>query len=316
MDRRTAPPRSKHWAYLKPQLAPTHEVTNRNWPVNWIDHFILSKLEEQNLTPAAEADKITLIRRLSFDLTGLPPTPQEVKQFVKNQSPQAYETLVDRLLASPHYGERMAIYWLDLVRFADTVGYHGDQDHHISPYRDYVIRAFNENMPFDQFTREQLAGDLLPTPTLQQKIASGYNRVLQTSHEGGVQRKEYLAIYAADRIRNFSGVWMGATMGCCQCHDHKYDPYTIKDFYSLVSFFADIDEDQHLKRGSDRIPTIREPEIFLYSDQEQKQISEIESNIKTVELALKSAKQEKAQKQLKQERDQLKKSRAAIDRRQ
>jgi len=169
MDRRTAPPRSKHWAYLKPQLAPTHEVTNRNWPVNWIDHFILSKLEEQNLTPAAEADKITLIRRLSFDLTGLPPTPQEVKQFVKNQSPQAYETLVDRLLASPHYGERMAIYWLDLVRFADTVGYHGDQDHHISPYRDYVIRAFNENMPFDQFTREQLAGDLLPTPTLQQK---------------------------------------------------------------------------------------------------------------------------------------------------
>jgi len=307
-------PWSKHWAYLKPQLAPTHEVTNRNWPVNWIDHFILSKLEEQNLTPAAEADKITLIRRLSFDLTGLPPTPQEVKQFVKNQSPQAYETLVDRLLASPHYGERMAIYWLDLVRFADTVGYHGDQDHHISPYRDYVIRAFNENMPFDQFTREQLAGDLLPTPTLQQKIASGYNRVLQTSHEGGVQRKEYLAIYAADRIRNFSGVWMGATMGCCQCHDHKYDPYTIKDFYSLVSFFADIDEDQHLKRGSDRIPTIREPEIFLYSDQEQKQISEIESNIKTVELALKSAKQEKAQKQLKQERDQLKKSRAAIDR--
>ncbi|MFH1303019.1 MAG: PSD1 and planctomycete cytochrome C domain-containing protein [Planctomycetota bacterium] len=307
-------PWSKHWAYLKPQATPAPEVKNQSWPVNWIDHFILSRLEQLNLQPAAEADKVTLIRRLSFDLTGLPPTSQEVDQFVKDHNPQAYEKLVDRLLASPHYGERMAMYWLDLVRFADTVGYHGDQDHHISPYRDYVIRAFNENKPFDQFTREQLAGDLLSEPTLQQKIATGYNRMLQTSHEGGVQRKEYLAIYAADRIRNFSGVWMGATMGCCQCHDHKYDPYTIKDFYSLVSFFADIDEDQHLKRGSDRIPTIREPEIFLYSDQEQKQIAEIESNIKTAEQALKKTKDEQEQKQLKQQLDQLKKTRAAIDR--
>ncbi len=308
-------PWSKHWAYVKPQSVPVPNVKKQDWPINWIDHFILSRLEEQKRKPAAEADKITLIRRLSFDLTGLPPTLKEVKQFVNDQSPTAYEKLIDRLLASPHYGERMAIYWLDLVRFADTVGYHGDQDHHISPYRDYVIQAFNENMPFDQFTREQLAGDLLPKPTLQQKIATGYNRVLQTSHEGGVQRKEYLAIYAADRIRNFSGVWMGATMGCCQCHDHKYDPYTIKDFYSQVAFFADIDEDQHLRRGSDRIPTIREPEIFLYSEQEQKQISEIASKIKMVEQALKSTEQKKEQKQLKQQLDQLKKSRAAIDKR-
>lgn len=305
---------SKHWAYLKPQSTPVPEVKNQNWPVNWIDHFILARLEKQKLQPAAEADKITLIRRLSFDLTGLPPTPQEVNQFVKDQSKAAYEKLVDRLLASPHYGERMAIYWLDLVRFADTVGYHGDQDHHISPYRDYVINAFNKNLPFDQFTREQLAGDLLPNATLQQKIATGYNRVLQTSHEGGVQRKEYLAIYAADRIRNFSGVWMGATMGCSQCHDHKYDPYTIKDFYSLVSFFADIDEDQHLRRGSDRIPTVRAPEIFLYSDEEKKQISEIESQLKMTQLKLKKTKIEKEQKQLKQELGTLNKSRAAIDR--
>ena len=308
-------PWSKHWAYQRPQSSPIPDVKNQNWPVNWIDRFILSRLEQQNLQPAAEADKVTLIRRLSFDLTGLPPTPQDVDQFVKDQSPDAYEKLVDRLLASPHYGERMAIYWLDLVRFADTVGYHGDQDHHISPYRDYVIRAFNENLPFDQFTREQLAGDLLPNPTLQQKIATGYNRVLQTSHEGGVQRKEYLAIYAADRIRNFSGVWMGATMGCCQCHDHKYDPYTTKDFYSLVSFFADIDEDQHLRRGADRIPTIREPEIFLYTDQEKQQISELEANIKTTQQALKTTKQKQAQKPLKQKLDQLKKDRAAIDKR-
>lgn len=308
-------PWSKHWAYVKPQPAPIPNVKKQGWSINWIDHFVLSRLEKQNLQPAPEADKITLIRRLSFDLTGLPPTPQEVKQFVNDQSPHAYEKLVDRLLASPHYGERMAIYWLDLVRYADTVGYHGDQDHHISPYRDYVIQAFNDNMPFDQFTREQLAGDLLPEPTLQQKIATGYNRVLQTSHEGGVQRKEYLAIYAADRIRNFSGVWMGATMGCCQCHDHKYDPYTIKDFYSQVAFFADIDEDQHLRRGADRIPTIREPEIFLYSEQEQKQISEIDSKIKTIEQTIKSTKAKKEQKQLKQQLDKLKKSRTAIDKR-
>ena len=307
-------PWSKHWAYIKPKSTAVPKVKNQDWPVNWIDHFILSRLEQQNLQPATEADKITLIRRLSFDLTGLPPTSREVQQFVQDPSTQAYEQLVDRLLASPHYGERMAIYWLELVRFADTVGYHGDQDHHISPYRDYVIRAFNKNLPFDQFTREQLAGDLLPNPTQQQKIATGYNRVLQTSHEGGVQRKEYLAIYAADRIRNFSGVWMGATMGCCQCHDHKYDPYTIKDFYSLVSFFADIDEDQHLRRGADRIPTIRAPEMFLYSDSEKKQISKIESDIKTTESTLKTAMVKKEKQRLKQELEKSKKARAAIDR--
>ena len=306
-------PWSKHWAYVYPQPIATPKVKNQKWPVNWIDHFILSRLEKQNLKPAVEADKITLIRRLSFDLTGLPPTPQEVKEFVNDRSAKAYEKLVDRLLASPHYGERMAIYWLDLVRFADTVGYHGDQDHHISPYRDYVINAFNDNMPFDQFTREQLAGDLLPNPTLQQKIATGYNRVLQTSHEGGVQPKEYLAIYAADRIRNFSGVWMGATMGCCQCHDHKYDPYTIKDFYSQVAFFADIDEAQHFTKATNALPTAREPELFLYSEEEQKQISELESKIKTLKKTLKSTKQAKEQAQLKQRLDALQKMRTAID---
>ena len=307
-------PWSQHWSYVIPQPVKTPTVNDQNWTVNWIDNFILSRLEAENLKPAEEADKVTLIRRLSFDLTGLPPTPAEVKRFVDDPSPAAYEKLVDRLLASPHYGERMAIYWLDLVRFADTVGYHGDQDHHISPYRDYVIDAFNQNLSYDQFVREQLAGDLLPEPTLQQKIATGYNRVLQTSHEGGVQRKEYLAIYAADRIRNFSGVFMGATMGCCQCHDHKYDPYTIKDFYSMVSFFADIDEDQHLRRGADRIPTIREPEIFLYTDQENAQIAQIESRIRTIEMSLKSTEQKQGQQQLKQELEKLKKSRGAIDR--
>ena len=319
---------SQHWAYVKPHASPVPQVKDQQWPVNWIDNFVLSHLEEQGLKPSPEADKITLLRRLSFDLTGLPPTRAEVDAFVNDSSPDAYEKQVDRLLASPHYGERMAMYWLDLVRFADTVGYHGDQDHHISPYRDYVIDAFNRNLPFDQFTREQLAGDLLPDPSLEQKIATGYNRVLQTSHEGGVQRKEYLAIYAADRIRNFSGVWMGATMGCCQCHDHKYDPYTAKDFYSMVAFFADIDEDQHLKRGADRIPTIREPEIFLYSEEEKQKIATLDAKIKSIQDKLKAISSPEIQKQSPEEKEQklkqmvelnkqlgpLKKEREAIDR--
>jgi hypothetical protein len=167
------------------------------------------------------------------------------------------------------------MYWLDLVRYADTVGYHGDQEHHAAPYRDYVINALNANMPFDQFTREQLAGDLLPAPTVEQKIATGYNRVLQTSHEGGVQPKEYLAIYAADHVRNLSAVWMGATLGCAQCHDHKFDPFTARDFYSMAAFFADIDEAQHLTHGSDTSPTVRLPELELLSPAEQSTLTDL-----------------------------------------
>ena len=170
-------------------------------------------------------------------MTGTPPTTTEVNAFVNDRSSDAYEKLVNRLLSSPRFGERMAIYWLDLVRYADTVGYHGDQNISQSPYRDYVIRAFNENMPFDRFVREQLAGDLLADATLDQQVASGYNRLNQTTEEGGSQEKEYLSIYFADRVRNFSQVFMGATMGCAQCHDHKFDPYTTRDFYSLGAFF-------------------------------------------------------------------------------
>lgn len=209
-------PWSAAWAYVKPTRSKTPAIRDTKWPVNWIDHFVLARLEEHEMQPAPETDPTTLIRRLSFDLTGLPPSPQEVTAFTEDPGPKSYEALVDRLLASPHYGERMAMYWLDLVRYADTVGYHGDQEHAISPYRDYVIDAFNANMSLDRFAREQLAGDLLENPTQAQRVATGYNRVLQTSHEGGVQEDEYLAIYAADRIRNFSEVWMGATMGCAQ----------------------------------------------------------------------------------------------------
>ena len=229
-----------HWAYIKPSrpevpAAPTGAL-------NAIDAFLAAKLEQHRLGFSAEADRVTLIRRLHFDLLGLPPTPAQVDAFVNDPSPAAYDRLVDQLLASPHFGERMAIYWLDLVRFADTIGYHSDTPRDITPYRDWVINAFNSNKKFDQFTVEQLAGDLLPDPTVAQKVASGYNRLLQTTEEGGAQPKEYKAKYDADRVRNFSSVWMAGTMGCAECHDHKFDPFTAKDFYSMAAFFADVRE--------------------------------------------------------------------------
>jgi hypothetical protein len=216
-------------------------VANSKWVRNGIDAFILARLEKDGLRPSPEADPVTLIRRLTFDLTGLPPAPEDVDAFVKDPA-AGYEKAVDRLLASPHYGERMALLWLDLVRFADSRGYHSDNPRNVGSYRDYVIQAFNENMPFDRFTTEQLAGDLLPEPTLRQKVASGYNKLNLTTEEGGAQAKEYEAKTAADRVRNASGVWMGATLGCAECHDHKFDPYTTKDFYRFAAFFADISE--------------------------------------------------------------------------
>ncbi len=231
-----------HWAYVRPERPTAPEVKTADWPQSPIDYFVLQRLEQEGLNPSAEADKRTLIRRATFDLTGLPPTPDEVGAFLDDEGPNAFEKVVDRLLRSPRYGERMAMHWLDLVRYADTVGYHGDQDFSVWPYRDYVIRAFNDNMPFDRFTREQLAGDLLKDPTRDQLVASGYNRLLMITAEGGAQDKEYLAKYAADRVRTTGTTWLGSTAGCAECHDHKFDPYTMEDFYSLESFFADLDE--------------------------------------------------------------------------
>lgn len=278
-----------HWAYVPPENQPAPNVRQVLWPHSWVDNFILARLESEGLHPAADADPVTLVRRLYFDLTGLPPHPQVTDKFAANPSTSALEELVDNLLASDAHAERMAVYWLDLVRYADTVGYHGDQDHSISPYRDWVIDAFATNMPFDQFTREQLAGDLLPDSTIDQKIASGYNRLLQTSHEGGVQPKEYLAIYAADRVRNVSAVWLGATVGCAQCHDHKYDPYTAKDFYSLAAFFADLDEDQHFRVGGNSLPTKRPPEIRVHTRREREQLAKLQQQLTDIETQLKDS---------------------------
>jgi hypothetical protein len=273
-----------HWAYVNPSRVPTPAVADASWPITWPDRFLLARLDKEKLKPSPDADRRTLIRRLSFDLTGLPPSPAEVEAFVNDKHAQAYERLVARLMGGEQYGERMAIMWLDLVRYADTVGYHGDQDHHASPYRDYVIDAFNANLPFDRFTREQLAGDLLPDSGPDQRIATCYNRLLQTSHEGGVQPKEYLAIYAADRVRNVSAVWMGGTVGCAQCHNHKFDPYTAKDFYALAAFFADVDEENHLRGGGgDTVPTKRRPEVPITTRRDRERLAALQAVVANLE---------------------------------
>lgn len=226
-----------HWAYtplVKPEVPRGQKVTNP------IDALIQARLAEKKIKPSPEAEKTRLLRRVSLDLTGLPPTASETAAFLADRSRNAYEKQVERLLASPHHGERMAVWWLDIARFSDTVGFHGDQNQRIFPYRDYVINAFNTNKRFDQFTAEQLAGDLLPNPTSEQRVATGYNRLNMMTREGGAQPAEYLAKYGAERVRGVSAAWFGSTFGCAECHDHKFDPIKAKDFYELQSFFADV----------------------------------------------------------------------------
>ena len=249
-----------HWAYeppVKPAVAGGAAA---------IDDLVRRRLASQGLRPATEADRRTLIRRLSFDLVGLPPRPEEVDAFVSDASPDAYEQLVERLLASPHFGERMAQGWLDVVRFADTIGYHSDNPHEVWPYRDYVIKSFNDNKPFDQFTIEQLAGDLLPESTQEQLVGSCFNRLLLTTEEGGAQPKDYEARMLTDRVRAVGTVWLGQTFGCCQCHDHKFDPMTSEDFYSLGAFFADIEEP---------IIGAREPGMLLATAEQEAELARL-----------------------------------------
>lgn len=245
-----------HWSFTPVKRPNVPTTTSHSG--NEINAFIARQLAAAELNPGERAEARTLARRVSFDLTGLPLDPQLVEQFEADPSADAYQQLVDSLLASPHYGERMAMYWLDLVRYADTLGFHGDQDRSVSPYRDYVIDAFNQNKPFDQFTIEQLAGDLLPNATLSQKVASTYNRLNRASAEGGVQPKEYLAKYSADRVRTLGSVWLGTTLGCAECHDHKFDPFTARDFYSVAAFFADIKE-QGIVGGANHLAILPVP---------------------------------------------------------
>ncbi|MCH7918495.1 MAG: PSD1 domain-containing protein [Planctomycetes bacterium] len=268
----------RHWVYMPPQRPAIPNIKNGAWVQNEIDSFVQARLEAEGLKPSPEAEKRVLIRRLSFDLTGLPPTTAAVDDYLRDESPKAYEKVVDRLLGSASYGERMAMSWLDLVRYADTSGYHSDENISVWPYRDYVIRAFNDNMRYDRFTRENLAGDLLPNATPEQRVASAFNRLNQTTAEGGAQAKEYLAIYAADRVRAVSTVWMGATLGCAQCHDHKFDPYTTKDFYSLAAFFADVTE-PGVYRGRSKW----EPVVMLPSEEQQANLQEIDVQLERLQ---------------------------------
>jgi hypothetical protein len=226
-----------HWAYL-PVVKPAVDVSAGN-P---IDTLVTARQKTLGLKASAEADRRTLMRRLYADLHGLPAPPAEVERFVKDTAPDAYEALVDRLMSAPAYGERMAVWWLDLVRYADSAGYHSDKERNVSPFRDYIIGAFNDNKPFDQMTIEHLAGDLLPNASMEQRVGSCFNKLLLTTDEGGAQPKDYEARYMQDRVRAVGTVWLAQTWMCSQCHDHKFDPTLAKDFYSMGAFFADIDE--------------------------------------------------------------------------
>ncbi len=257
-----------HWAYVPPRKAELPEVQAADWPREPIDYFVLARLEKQSLKPAPPADKVTLIRRVTFDLTGLPPTRAEVQLFLQDNAPGAYERLVDRLLASPHYGEHMARYWLDAARYGDTHGLHLDNYREIWPYRDWVVRAFNANMPFDQFTIEQLAGDLLPNPTDEQLIATGLNRCNVTTNEGGSITEEVYMRNVVDRVVTTGTVFLGATFECTRCHDHKYDPYTMKDFYSLFAYFNSIDGSPMDGNVQDHAPVLR-----VFNDEQKQQIA-------------------------------------------
>jgi mono/diheme cytochrome c family protein len=255
-------PYAEHWAFVKPKRQPLPVVTDRAWPRNGIDHFVLARLAKHGLKPGAEADRYALLRRLSLDLRGLPPTPQEMDDFLRDRSPDAYEKAVDRFLKDPAYGERWARMWLDLARYADSAGYGSDPLRpHIWRYRDWVIDAFNRNLPYDQFTREQLAGDLLPKPTLDQRIATAFHRNTMTNTEGGTDDEEFRVAAVKDRVDTTLQVWMGLTMGCAKCHSHKFDPITQHEYYRFYAFFNQTaDNDQPDERPTVAAATTEQQE--------------------------------------------------------
>jgi mono/diheme cytochrome c family protein len=263
-----------HWAFQSPRQPSVPEVAQKGWTRNPIDAFVLKKLEERGLKPSPEADKISLIRRVSLDLTGLPPSLEEVDAFVKDDRPEAYEGLVDRLLASSSFGERMAQNWLDAARYADTNGYHIDNHRDIWKYREWVISAFNRNLPFDRFTVEQVAGDLLPDASVDQKIASGFHRNTMVNFEGGADAEEYLTKYIGDRVSTTSTVFLGVTMACAECHDHKYDPFTQKDFYRFYAFFNGIAE-----QGLDGNKESPAPRMKIPTAEQSAKLAEIRGQI-------------------------------------
>jgi len=281
---------SHHWSFVPPERPALPPPPKHGEVHNAIDRFVLARLEEEGLKPAPAAAKEKLIRRVTFDLTGLPPTPQEIDAFLADDSPDAYEKVVDRLLASPRYGERMAMPWLDAARYADTNGYQTDGTRPMWPWRDWLIDALNANMPFDQFTLEQIAGDMLPEPSLDQLIATGFNRNHMLNGEGGRIAEESRVEYVVDRVETTTAVWLGLTAGCGRCHDHKYDPLTQEEFYGLYAYFNNVDETGAVDRSSSTAaPTIRLP-----TDGQKAKQAELESRIRRLEEQVNELKKDEA----------------------
>jgi hypothetical protein len=276
-----------HWSFQPPVRPTPPVVTDSKWPRNPIDNFVLARLEHEGLRPSHETDRATLLRRVTLDLTGLPPTPAELDAFLKDTSPDAYEAVVDRLLRSPRYGERMAVEWLDAARYADTNGYQTDGQRFMWRWRDWVIDAFNTNMPFDRFTIEQLAGDMLPNATLDQKIATGFNRNHSQSGEGGIVPAEFLVEYAVDRVDTTSTVWLGLTLGCARCHDHKFDPIKQKEFYEVLANFNNIPE-----RGK-AFKYVNSPPLVTAPTADQRaQLAKVDETLRVAREALANLQQE------------------------
>jgi hypothetical protein len=273
----------RHWSLVAPVRPKLPEVKEKGWARNAIDDFVLARLEKEGLAHSPEARKETLLRRVSLDLTGLPPTRSEVEAFIKDPSPNAYEKVVDRLLASPRYGERMATIWLDLARYADTHGYQMDRYRAMWPYRDWVIKAFNENLPYDQFATWQIAGDLLPQATKEQRLATAFNRLHMQNEEGGIVEEEYRCAYVVDRVDTFGTAFLGLTFECCRCHDHKFDPLTQKDFYSLFAMFQNIDESGQTTYFTDAMPV---PTLLLSDDATDRKVAAVREEIGAKEKEL------------------------------
>lgn len=272
----------EHWAY-EPIAKSNYSKASAT-----LDKLVENNLKKVGLEQNKLDSKEVLIRRLSLDLRGLLPSQEEVNQFLADKSDKSWEKIVDSFLSSPAYGERMASHWFDLVRYSNSVGFHGDQELRSAPYRDYVINAFNANMPFDQFTREQLAGDLLPNPTQDQIIATAYNRLNKVTKEGGAQAGEYLAKYAADRVSNLSSIWLGSTLECAECHDHKYDPFTAEDFYSMAAFFADVKQKGVYSGGNNQVFA---PELFMLPPDKEAELKSLEKELKKLDKKSKKYKE-------------------------
>ncbi|MFN0124071.1 MAG: DUF1549 domain-containing protein, partial [Blastocatellia bacterium] len=297
---------ARHWSYVIPVRPALPAVSNKQWPRNPIDHFVLARLEKEGLAPAPEAAREILLRRVSLDLTGLPPTVREIDEFLADKSPDAYEKAVDRLLASPHYGERWARPWLDLARYADSNGYEKDNLRVMWKYRDWVINALNQDMPYDQFTIEQLAGDMLPSPTQDQLIATGFHRNTMLNQEGGVDPEEARYEVLVDRVNTTSTVWLGSTMACAQCHNHKYDPISQKDYYRMYAFFENAAyEIGYQGEKVDHTRYILEPVLEMPTPEQEAKRASLKKEIEAIEATMKADTPELAKAQAAWEREIL-----------